>query len=447
MLKNFQYGDIQVTPFTAIKTWDLLNTHKDDLVLIEEPSREIFVAQDFIDYSNGLETPILNRECNIALEQQTPDVVLYEEGIKKDGFFYPDQEEQNINGSYKRLVHTQIKNAFYNTYQNPLQIFGLENIDLQSNKTQKFFSDYIRVFTIPRQIFGEKIIEGSISLVDNSLDDFYTITDDSCGNLIAKENLFSKVQEARHFNNILTTGSNSYCVFYTASNLENIYPYDPIMWLKASDQTSIYKDSNGYVSYWKDSSYYDHSPGQSEQFKKPIFRTGSSDPGNRLLFNNTVGTESIQLTHDLQLVPPYTILVVSTAPNFAKVRSLAYFDLGNIYQTTKPNYSGSGVQSNSGSFVTSSNYSQFFGTIVHSVKNIESFWFNSSSNKIISQSQTSSGPMVASNVFSIGNDFTNINGFTGSLYEMIIYNRELSTSQLNDVFNTYIYPKFQPIFW
>lgn len=213
MLKNLKINDIITTPFVATKPWVLTSFQNDDLVLIEE-TEEIPVAEEFIDYEGGDELPILNRECSIALEQQTLDEVLYEEGEKKSGIFDPDSDPKNNTGTYKRLVYNQIKNCFYNDWKNPTKMFGMENIDFQLSETKKFLTDKFRLFNVSPNFFGEKMLENSIIVVDNSLDDNFQIVDDGKGNIIAKENLFSKIQEIRHLSNLVEKiESNTRCDF------------------------------------------------------------------------------------------------------------------------------------------------------------------------------------------------------------------------------------------
>jgi hypothetical protein len=58
-----------VSPFRAVKSWDLYNVQNDDVLLLEPLSASIsiadtFVSIDYVDYNSG--NPILNRECDIA---------------------------------------------------------------------------------------------------------------------------------------------------------------------------------------------------------------------------------------------------------------------------------------------------------------------------------------------------------------------------------------------
>jgi len=218
MIKSINKNNVLITPFVATKGCELSGFQTDDLLLTEDTpasginpaSGSVPIALDFVDYSNGLANPVLNRNCSIALEQQTLDQVIYEEGVSGSGLFYPDSEATNINGSYKRLVWNQIRTSFYNNYRNPTQLFGLENIDIDLSGTKRVFADRVRVFTVPRVIFGEKLLENSIRLKDNALDDEYVISDDGKGNLIAKNNLFSKYQAVRPWGNFIVSGSTGY---------------------------------------------------------------------------------------------------------------------------------------------------------------------------------------------------------------------------------------------
>ena len=209
MIKQLKKYDVQTTPFTATKSWELRNTDPQDVVLGVSGSIEFPIALEFIDYDTDYEYGILSTLCNIALEQQENDPVIFEEGISGSGLFYPS-DPQNINGSYKRLIYQQILRAFYNNYRNPLKIFGIENIDFQTSGMFRYLNQEFKVFSLPIKQFGEKIVEGSVRFVDNAFDDVYEVVDDTKGNLYAQPNLFSKVQEVRNFGNDIFEGASSY---------------------------------------------------------------------------------------------------------------------------------------------------------------------------------------------------------------------------------------------
>jgi hypothetical protein len=221
MIKHINHQNVSTTPFVAAKSRALSNIQNADTVILEPSGYPdgTNVSLDYIDYNSG--DPIINRECDIALEQQDLDSLGYEEGITGSAKFNPDTDPQNTDGTYKSLVHRTIKNAFYNDYRNPTEIFGIEHIDFPLSKTLRNLSDKFRMFSIPQLVFGDKIKPQSVQFYDNLLDDNVVITDDGYQNLVAGTNLFSKVQEVRFYpsgGNYVITGSvtSSYiCPTYT----------------------------------------------------------------------------------------------------------------------------------------------------------------------------------------------------------------------------------------
>ena len=233
MIKHINQQNFLTTPFVAAKSWNLYNVQNEIELVIEQPilgsaDDNLSVALDYVDYAS--EDLHINYNCNIAIEQQPDNIIMYSEGIHNNGPFDPNTSPKNSDGTYKYLIHSQIKNAFYNSYRNPMEIFGVEYIDFPLSKTIRNLAEFFRVFTIPRKIFGEKIIPGTVEFYDATLDDNVNIVDDGYQNLIAGYNLFSNVQELRgqnrpeSFINDIMEGNASYiCKTYnniqhTASN-------------------------------------------------------------------------------------------------------------------------------------------------------------------------------------------------------------------------------------
>lgn len=222
------------TPFKAVKEWELFNIQNSSSILLESfsasvPITDTFVALDYVDYTST--SPIINRDCDMALEQQEEDLVMFEDGISGSGIFYPDLESKNYSGTYKRLLYTQISRAFYNQYRNPIEIFGMENIDFPLSKTNRYLAEKFRMISVPQHIFGDKMVEGSIKFYDTTFDDNVDIYDDKAGNLMAGTNLFSKVQEVRKLGNNLQNGwAEIGCPSY-----ENIIIQNGILWMLADD--------------------------------------------------------------------------------------------------------------------------------------------------------------------------------------------------------------------
>jgi hypothetical protein len=233
-----------LTPFTTAKNWSLDNTGNDDLIMTED---DFSLALEFIDFGGGIDNPTLNTSCSLALEQQEADAIHYREGLKLTGNFYPGQDPTNVDGTYKRVVYAQIKTTFYNEYRNPTKMWGIDDIDFELAKTKKYLADQVKLFDIPQIIFGERLVEKSVELFDNTLDDSFTIADDGDGNLIASKNLFSRFQEIGDFANVFQTGSNNLCDDYLNFNipiapvltatLVDTTPYVALAWTDAVNET------------------------------------------------------------------------------------------------------------------------------------------------------------------------------------------------------------------
>jgi hypothetical protein len=127
--------------------------------------------------------------------------------LSGSGEFYPDAEPTNPDGTYKRLVYNTINRLFYNKLNDPTKILGMEYIDFPLSQTVRNMAEDFRVFNVPQDVYGDKLVPGTIQLFDTSLDDNVSITDDGYQNLLAGYNLFSKIQEVRNFGNTLLTGN------------------------------------------------------------------------------------------------------------------------------------------------------------------------------------------------------------------------------------------------
>ena len=217
MIKQVRLSDVQSTPFVVTREWSISNKLNDSLILLSQTGSdggELSIAWNRIIYNDG--TNIYTSSLgSISLSQQSDDDIIYQEGISGSGLFDPDSEPKNIGGTYKRLVYTTINNLFYNR---SIQALGLENISLQKDLIRKFVGDKIRSFMIPQRKFGDKVLENSVKLTDNSLDNEYDISDDGFNNLYAYSNLFSRVQKIGNFKNQENGEYFGYCDFYTTPN-------------------------------------------------------------------------------------------------------------------------------------------------------------------------------------------------------------------------------------
>jgi hypothetical protein len=203
MFKELKRYQVRLTPFQAVKDWALNNTENADLLLFDSTGSDDgeLIDLEYIDWGDGNITPYTSSHCEIALEQQPADQAGYREGESLIGPFYSDVDPVNIDGTYQRSVYSQVRTSFYNNYRDPTKLFGMENMDFENSKTKRRLATKLRMFDIPRHVFGDKIIPETVVIRDTSLDNDYTIEDDGYGNLTARQNLFSKQQEIGYFTN------------------------------------------------------------------------------------------------------------------------------------------------------------------------------------------------------------------------------------------------------
>lgn len=217
VLKKFQ---VQMSPFQATKDWALNNTDNENLILFESTGSDDSepIALEYIDYDSGIGLPVTNSYCDVALETQDADRVVFREGQKVTGPFYPDTDPTNPDGTYKRSIYYQVKSSFYNDYRDFTKLLGVEKLDFELSKTKRRLEDNIKLFDIPRLVFGDKIVPNTVEIPSDTLDNDLTIVDDGNGNLFAGTNLFSKQQEIGDFYNVFVTGSNFNCAYYFITN-------------------------------------------------------------------------------------------------------------------------------------------------------------------------------------------------------------------------------------
>ena len=223
MIKLLKKYQVQLTPFTATKEWELSNADNESLLLYEkagDPNDGVPYALEYIDYGNGSNLPSQNSGCDIALEQQSNDLATSEQGLNVQGLFYPDTDPTNNDGTYKRSIYHQVQTMFYNKFNNPIEIWGSEVLDADLSKTKRIITDEFQLIDIPRNVYGDKILPNSVTIYNNDLDDPYTIMDDGHCNLFAGTNLFSKHQELGEYSNSFdATQSSSYCGYYFGTNI------------------------------------------------------------------------------------------------------------------------------------------------------------------------------------------------------------------------------------
>ena len=247
MLKSLHRNDTQTLPYIATKNWNLSNVVNEDLILMEHTGSDgPPVAIEYLDYRTT--NPIVQYGCNLAKEQQDLNKIVPRTGLKTTGIFYPELDPKNDDGTYQRVVYSQIVSTFYNNYRNPVEMWGMEEIDFDKSQTKKFVADKFKMFAIPRIVFGEKVIENTVVLYDTTTDNDYTITDDGHCNLFAGTNLFSHQQEVRSHDNEFDLGFDYFCEEYNSST--SSIPESPI---------SLSVESGSAILLWQTGSKFQNT--------------------------------------------------------------------------------------------------------------------------------------------------------------------------------------------
>lgn len=199
----------------------LENTSSGEINIEVEGSTDHWILESYSELSNSKvpyngpayrfnlpsSVPFTNSICNLCLEQSEDNFLTIEDGFKIDQsvIFNPTIEQKNINGTYKRIIYDQIKNLFYNESKDPTKLLGLENLDTFLDGKNRVLYDKVKVVTVPQAYFGDKIVENSVEIIENSSDQTYTVVDDGQGNLYVKENVFGVIvsdqnKDIKYFN-------------------------------------------------------------------------------------------------------------------------------------------------------------------------------------------------------------------------------------------------------
>ena len=325
MIKQINPQNILISPFIAAKSRALSNTANSDIVILEQDTTEtIGIALEYIDYNFG--TPLLNRDCNIALEQQSNDLAMYQEGVSGSGTFNSQSAVLNGDGTYKVLVYNTVKNLFYNTYNNPTEILGLEHIDFPLSNTLRNLSQQFRMFSIPQSVFGDRIQPKSVQLFDELLDDNIIIFDDGNQNLIAGYNLFSKVQEVHTY----PAGFNPQILLPGAVSL-SCPVYNPVYFtLNPSPQGN-----------WTTPTYiYESLP--DKNFFTASFTVSASAGNNEITFQWYSGSTALV---DNARVTGSLVVSSSVSGSTLQINDLQFSDYGNYYCSATDN-AGTSFSSN-----------------------------------------------------------------------------------------------------
>jgi hypothetical protein len=209
MVKLLKKSNVSVRPFVTFKNWELQNVNPDYILLTEDecPIFTSYVPQSYVidncctcSFDNCFPT------ISLALEVQPITSQSYiRDGENKSGFFYEVGDKYyssasnplNRDFTYKRLVYNTTKTLFYNDYQDPLYLFGIENyFGSGSNFEKRIIHNKIRTYNISNHVYGEKIQPHTFYINDFSdFDQAIYAKDDGLTNLTILNKLFNSYEK------------------------------------------------------------------------------------------------------------------------------------------------------------------------------------------------------------------------------------------------------------
>ncbi|MHA2406990.1 MAG: hypothetical protein ACXACA_01285, partial [Candidatus Ranarchaeia archaeon] len=201
MIKNLRRSDITVRPFNTFKSWQFGNINPEDVILTEDGCP---VFTSYLTASSPLlcADPEFSSSAISPEQQQVQQDFKIVDGVRIDGHFYDTGSAEytsstnplNRDGSYQRLIFNSIESSFYNDFDNPEYLFGVETIDFNSRgrkKEVRKIQNKVRVGQISTKTYGHKIQPNTVRIKDQSNpDETYFLVDDGYTNLVLADVFF-----------------------------------------------------------------------------------------------------------------------------------------------------------------------------------------------------------------------------------------------------------------
>jgi hypothetical protein len=128
----------------------------------------------------------LNDSLNFQIGKKSdPSVVFYE---SSSIYYDPSENPINRDGTYKRQVYNTTKNMYYNDYNNSYNQFGFDGLD--TSNAQLTLSDEFSSLKLNIKSTGNRILQNSIKINNQSGDIIAYIIDDGNNNLILSGSYF-----------------------------------------------------------------------------------------------------------------------------------------------------------------------------------------------------------------------------------------------------------------
>lgn len=230
MIKFFKTQDVLTTRFVATKP-QLIDNILVDLILGNDGEETVFpISIPFLECDNnksGSCQPIKIDSAYLADSNFIQeDIPVFEIGkqINSSSVFYPsgsagwsnETNPVNYNGTYKGQVYNTIKKMYYNDYNNSYNIFGLNDLNLQTKKLN--LTNEFSLYSLSIDQAGDTIRPKTLMITNQTGDVLSDIFDDGNNNLYLTGSHFVNYYQFTSNNTSLVT---SYGQYGLSSYLQN----------------------------------------------------------------------------------------------------------------------------------------------------------------------------------------------------------------------------------
>lgn len=230
MIKFFKTQDILTTKFVVAKP-QVIDNILVDLIFGNDGDDITFpIVLPFIECNNNKSGSCIPNSINTGYLADTNfvqnDIPVFEIGqyVNSSSVFYPsgsaewssEQNPMNVNGTYKRQVYNTVQKMYYNNYNNSYNIFGLNDLNIQSKNLN--LSNEFSLYSLSIDQAGDTIRPKTLMITNQTGDILSDIFDDGNNNLYLTGSHFINYFE---FSTNLTGLINSYGQYGLSKYLEN----------------------------------------------------------------------------------------------------------------------------------------------------------------------------------------------------------------------------------
>lgn len=230
MIKFFKTQDVLTTRFVVTKP-QVIDNILVDLIFGNDGDETVFpITIPFLECNNnksGSCEPITIKDAYLAdtnfIQDDIPDFAIGK--FISSSVFYPSGSENwtnetnplNVNGTYKGQIYNTIQKMYYNNYNNSFNVFGLNDLNLQTKKLN--LSNEFSLYSLSVDQAGDTIRPKTLMITNQTGDILSDVFDDGNNNLYLTGSHFVNYFE---FSSNITSSISSYGQYGLSNYLESV---------------------------------------------------------------------------------------------------------------------------------------------------------------------------------------------------------------------------------